>query len=485
MTLLFHVVLAAALFYILNVIGRHAQIFGYHQLSVLSGAEHSAAFNTLLRVAGPVVFITVAAAILFAVGFDSLVSGIFLVVPLQFLLRALFNVLWGRALLVNWTRRAVEAAMSTALAFVAYTYLILPKRPLIPDPTDIAGEIWLIVILFLYQVINQATPFAAPNERIQDRYLRFKYKRALEKYGDIIKSSADDLRVEILSYAVLIYESFNRPQLARVIERSLFRRGRIRTTGIMQVRSSTSLNDDESVRRGVAKLSRDFKECWEEATKEREAQWMYSREALQDVIERTALHKTASRYNKDDSYVSEVLILYDRLKERFYADRAMPEASPVTPHSESPTPSRRREAGIPLFESGPDTDRRAARIRVAAAGQIARLLQEVRTALLKKDFATLIGMAADEHYNAYFEHFGKEHQKYLADLIRLRNANGDYVSSSRALDNIRDIRFLELRHYGSWVSVLCRVRFRNAPAGTASLNIVHLDDKLYLTAEIG
>ena len=105
--------------------------------------------------------------------------------------------------------------------------------------------------------------------------------------------------MELVTYAILIHESFNRPWVAQVIERAVFPWGS-HTIGPMQVWSAKRLSDRDSVKLGVQLLISHFEKTKEELTGKRVTQYEFIRLAL-------------AKYNRDEYYIGEVFELLHTL----------------------------------------------------------------------------------------------------------------------------------------------------------------------------
>jgi hypothetical protein len=76
---LVHALLAIAMFFVLNWIGKLAESAGYLTLDIFLKRDEAPAFNFVFRVFGPVVFVLLAACLLYLAKLDSYVEGIWLV----------------------------------------------------------------------------------------------------------------------------------------------------------------------------------------------------------------------------------------------------------------------------------------------------------------------------------------------------------------------------------------------------------------------
>jgi hypothetical protein len=118
--------------------------------------------------------------------------------------------------------------------------------------------------------------------------------------------------LESIVYAVIIYEDFNRPKIARWIENLKFTvTKKPHTLGVMQVRSDRLLSDFESVQLGSEKIVEAYKKYIEKLVEKNES-----------FSECAAIHSIIEDYNTGSSYNSEVSELADIIKNTFYKDTA-------------------------------------------------------------------------------------------------------------------------------------------------------------------
>lgn len=96
--------LGILLFFIINIIGRHSYSIGYVSVSVFAKVEEAPAFNYLIRVLTPTIFLIITESILYGLKLDNFVRDFYFVSLYYILFRLVFNVLTGRLLLLNWYR---------------------------------------------------------------------------------------------------------------------------------------------------------------------------------------------------------------------------------------------------------------------------------------------------------------------------------------------------------------------------------------------
>ncbi|GAA4494150.1 hypothetical protein GCM10023172_03810 [Hymenobacter ginsengisoli] len=77
---------------------------------------------------------------------------------------------------------------------------------------------WIIIILFVYKIINDLDVSVKGAEKRKSRYIFKKYILFKTKYGKIIDSQVDNDILKTIIYAIIIYENFNRSRLVRAVE---------------------------------------------------------------------------------------------------------------------------------------------------------------------------------------------------------------------------------------------------------------------------
>jgi hypothetical protein len=308
-----HLLLAAVLFFIMNWIGGHAVVTArYYQISYFSRYDDAPAFNALFRILAPVVFIIIAAAGFHALGLSDFVSGIYWVVIYQQLIRWGYVFLMNRWRLARWGAQIAIAAATVGLAVLAYHVLIKDPRRLLPEPTNLANEVWLIILAFLYKISDNAIIATEGNKRRKETYLRARFLSLRQRFGKVIDASVSDPLLRPLIYAVLIYETFNRPSLVQILERLLPSLGP-RSYGPMQVQAARRLSDEESVRLGAQKLMHQFESAVGPVkTDESNYGDVWNR--------RQATEAALAAYNVRSDYASEVMAIHEFLVQTYFKE---------------------------------------------------------------------------------------------------------------------------------------------------------------------
>lgn len=322
MITIFHIVCSVILFFVINVIGNFAPTnLRYFQISGFLETDEAPAFNYSFRVLTPVVFIILLSALLYALNLNYLVINIYMVAIYYVGFRAIFNIFIGRFLLVNWKKQLLYGISIISLSYFIYIKIIITKANLLPDFANLSNELWIIIIIFLYNLVNN---IQVPNKGIQHRklnYITIMFNRIKTKYHDIIIRYSDNNRFHQIAYAIILHENFNRPKLFRWIEyiKSFF--SKEGTYGIMQVKSEERLNDKESVERGVAMLHNQFLKLQEEFKDKLQTSsgdgYYNSIDYFEDEFQSALIRG----FNHCDDYKYEIMELVTYLNEKFYGNK--------------------------------------------------------------------------------------------------------------------------------------------------------------------
>lgn len=90
--IIIHIFLAVVLFFSFNLLGQYSpSTFGYYQLTTFLETEEAPAFNFVIRVLTPTVYIVLISALLYSLKLDRFTSNIYLVSAYYVMFRALFN----------------------------------------------------------------------------------------------------------------------------------------------------------------------------------------------------------------------------------------------------------------------------------------------------------------------------------------------------------------------------------------------------------
>lgn len=309
--IILQITLGIILFFLINWIGKHSYSIGYMEMSLFLKVEEAPALNFLIRILSPVVYLILVSAGLYYIGADRFVKNIFLINLYYLTFRLLFNLITERGLLLNWYRQAIYWTAILVISYYTYEKIIKVKTNILPDFTTIANELWIIILIFLFQVTNSIRLSSNSTIKRKDNYLKTKYNFFRRLYGKTIKENTQNEILEAIAYAILIYEDFNRPKVARWLENMRFRlTKKSHTLGVMQVLSTKMISDKQSVDLGSKKIHSAYIDVIEK----------YKARHNEIYGEWSIYEKIISDYNGGESYRLEVEQLTSKIIKTFYAD---------------------------------------------------------------------------------------------------------------------------------------------------------------------
>lgn len=254
---LVQIVLALAIFFGLNWVGKHSAHLGYETPSLFDSANGSIALNFIIRSFAPTVIMIIAASILIQFDRSDLTLNIYRAVIFYFAIRVAYVVLWNRSLIVSWPKIIFQCAAGIGSAIWVYNSLVIPKNPLFPDVSTIGNELWLAIAAFIYAMVNGLEAPKEPSTRRTNLYISKSYRKIRSQFGELIAGKMQHQTLELAFYSILIFENYNRPRFARFWERVL-PTASAKTYGIAQVRSDTPLSDQQSVEQARDVLNQNY-----------------------------------------------------------------------------------------------------------------------------------------------------------------------------------------------------------------------------------
>lgn len=302
--------LGIGLFFLINWIGKHSYSIGYMEISVFVKTEEAPALNFLIRVLTPIVYIIIVSSVLYYFGLDKYVWNIYLVNIYYILFRLIFNLITNRGLLLNWYRQFLYWTAIVIISFISYEKLISVKANILPDLTTMANELWIIIFIFIFQIANNLRFSQEATQKRKDNYLKSRYNHFKRLYGQLIKELTNNEILESIVYAILIYEDFNRPVIARKIENIKFKvTKKPHTLGVMQVRTDKFINDYESIVKGSKIIIDEYRNYIKELE-----------DNSYEFYDEIARSRIISKYNTGESYSKEVFELNILILRNFYND---------------------------------------------------------------------------------------------------------------------------------------------------------------------
>ncbi|WP_125932702.1 hypothetical protein [Hymenobacter glacialis] len=117
------------------------------------------------------------------------------------------------------------------------------------------NEMWVIILLFIYSIVNKLDFPIASAEQRRDNYLEARYLNFRRLYGKIIDKELDNDILKSVAYSIIIHENFNRSVIVRKIENiAFFLTKRPHSLGVMQFPTNEYITDRQSVEFGTRKV---------------------------------------------------------------------------------------------------------------------------------------------------------------------------------------------------------------------------------------
>ena len=227
---------------------------------------------------------------------------IFLITIYYFAIRWITIIALNRSSLTNWFRQLIIGLTSIGLSYLLYKTLIIEKKNILPDPGELANELWIIIILFLYNVLNKLSFQNQVYYNRKSNYIESRYEKFKKRYGVIVNNIIQNEKLKCLTYSIMIYEDFNRPTIVRAIENiSFWLTKKEHTLGIMQVKTMKFINNKKSVVLGVKKIQAKYYELKKTLPEEENNEYNIAFKIFGD-------------YNKDDKYVYQVNSIMESLE---------------------------------------------------------------------------------------------------------------------------------------------------------------------------
>lgn len=264
----YEIILAIILFFIQNWIGSKSYTVGYISFSLLDDKDEALSLNFVIKVFGPIIFLILILSLFDFLSIDRSKIQVSRIIYFYLGLRLSLIILFERAAIVNWGRIIFFYLSILLVTKIIERRFIDSVSTLLPDLAEIKNELWLLIILFLYQVGNgfredksiQVSElyrdFSLEIKNRKKKYILKKQKKFEALYEQIIiEIEPNDSAFKLIIICILIYENFNRPQIVRFFERLICKIFHRKTTqGVMQISSNEVISDFKSVRLGTIYL---------------------------------------------------------------------------------------------------------------------------------------------------------------------------------------------------------------------------------------
>lgn len=228
----------------------------------------------------------------------SIKENIFLIVVFEIFIRNFYitNVVNSNNEISN-TTYILESIVSIALSLFTYNYFINQVDTVIPNPEDIKGFIWFLMILYATYLYNLSTKNKVKEEKNKDTKRKkektiMQYAKFKNLYSPLVKSKNE--LINNLTYAIMIFEDYKTPKIYRNINTYIGAVTKKETKyGIMQIPSFERISDEESIKRVINDFEKKLKNT--------------------KLKEEDRLQKLISNYKKEDQ--QEIISIYNEILE--------------------------------------------------------------------------------------------------------------------------------------------------------------------------
>lgn len=311
-----NILLSFPLLWINGILGKwklHSySVFGYSEFGFEEISDDNFADNFFQMIVHPAVYLAVVCWVLQLFSLEKIVCDLWLLIPFYWVLRIVHALFWDTFAFINWRTQIVTFLLSLLLGEGTLFCIILP---LIDSSASIFIEVeafrdafWYAALAYIAKFIwdlvkghlvgEDIFPSDKKTEVIVRRYNKYhgkydEYIQHILNKGYHFKSDKQKEHFLCLLYAIMIYETHNRPLWARVMEYSvkLFCPNRTMSLGIMQIQTNNWLGNRMSINRAIAKLYA-----------------VFSASNISSKIE-----DSIRDYNPSDRYYEQVGSIYDEL----------------------------------------------------------------------------------------------------------------------------------------------------------------------------
>jgi hypothetical protein len=302
--------LALTLFFITNWIGKHSFSFGYRQIDLFVKDDDAPAFNYIVRVFTPIIFLIISSTILYYFNLDKLVVNFFMVSVYYVSFRTVINAVQGRFSLINWPKQILYYVSILGLSWAVYDKIISVKANILPDAANMMNEMWVIIVLFIYSIVNKLDLPISSAEKRRDKYLNYNFLNFNKLYGNIIDRELNNDVLKAVTYAIIIHENFNRSTIVRWLENAaFFLTKKPHSLGVMQFPTSEYINDQQSVILGTKKVHNTYNEIIES---------FVFNDNIYYVDNATFYEPVISKYNGGNAYREAVGMLTETILSKYY-----------------------------------------------------------------------------------------------------------------------------------------------------------------------
>lgn len=295
-------VVAGVIFYLTNWLGGHTPTDrGYITLSLIVEDDTMPAFNLLFKTLTPIVQYILFVALFQTISWlTPLVINCYMIIVYYWLYRFGYYIFRGAFSLINWWMLLIYVVVTVSISIWVYS-IIEEVQTIFPNAEALRDQMWILIVIFVYQVLNNLQIDRKGTEHRKERYALKKNREFRKKYNNIVKSHCEYVVDADMLFAIMIVENYNRPPLARFVENLKFRLSHKKMSlGIMQVKTTKLITNEDSIVEALHIITHLRKEYLEK--------YQYS-ELLRPYI-----CYIAEKYNGgNELYIDEVVYVFEKI----------------------------------------------------------------------------------------------------------------------------------------------------------------------------
>jgi hypothetical protein len=158
------------------------------------------------------------------------------------------------AIVVSSRLKRVSLPVILVLSILTLLFSAVALSTALPEMTagnfshPVVFLLTIAMVLSFYSFLSEARFGDLDEEQSYSRAVLALYEKYADHYSEVIPAwfKKGSVQHRIL-FSIMITEDLNRPKIARLFERIIFKRGNNMSTGIMQFQSSTYLSNDQSI----------------------------------------------------------------------------------------------------------------------------------------------------------------------------------------------------------------------------------------------
>ena len=281
--------------------------FGFEEISETNFSE-----NFFQMIVHPPVYLAFVCGIVQLLSFGDIIPNLWLVVPFYWLLRVIYALLLDTFVFTNWHMQIKAFIFSLLLSEFTLFFIVVPllrdNKSIFIEAEAFRDAFWYAVFIYLAKRIWDSVKGGFiggalfPSNRKSEIILR-RYGKYKKRYGQYIrfilnrdfsfKSDKQRGHFICLIYAIMIYESHNRPLWKRILEycAKTICPFREMSLGIMQVKTRKWISNKTSIECAIEKL--------------------YS--VFSNVEISSKIEMSIRDYNPSDHYYEQVYSIYDEI----------------------------------------------------------------------------------------------------------------------------------------------------------------------------